>query len=137
LEIPGGSLRTLVKPEKLRRYNRTPLSTAVRLSWEDGKGHLLEVRGKGIDRSPGGLSMEASGSVPVRTLVHVQVEQHGRVGSGYVRHCGRKGVRYHIGVEFTQAAHWKDAPVPPMPTSPAEVVGGNAPLNGGADPRAA
>jgi len=56
--------------------------------------------------------MEVSEPVPVGTFVHVQAEQHGRVGSGYVRHCVRKGVRYVVGVEFTQAAHWKDDPGP-------------------------
>jgi len=104
-----------MRTEKLRRHDRTQLPKAVRLSWEDRIGRLLEVRGKGIDRSPGGPRVEVSEPVPVGTFVHVQAGQHERVGSGYVRHCVRKGVRHVVGAEFTQAVHWKDDPGP-IPT---------------------
>ena len=87
---------------------------AVRLSWEDGSGHLLQLRGKGIDGSPGGVRLETCQPIHIGTFVHVQVEQRGLAASGRVKQCVRKGLRYDIGVAFTQTVPWKEdtAPTP-------------------------
>lgn len=99
-----------MKTEKLRRHGRTPFPEPVRLNWDDGQGRLYEVRGKGIDRSPSGLRLEVKDPVPAKAIVLVHAGSHGAVGSAYVRHCARRGVRYMVGLEFTQDVRWKDDP---------------------------
>jgi len=99
-----------MKPEKLRQHGRTPFPAAVRLCWDDGRGNLYEVRGKGIDRSPSGLRLEVSEPVPAKAVVLVHAGGYGAVGSAWVRHCARRGARFTVGLEFTQAVRWKDDP---------------------------
>jgi threonine dehydrogenase-like Zn-dependent dehydrogenase len=86
----------------IRRHSRVSYPQPVQVGWSDAEGRPRMSRGKCVDISDIGLSVEVSDRVPVGSYVTVRLQGVGPVGSASVRHLGRRGVKYVIGLEFTQ-----------------------------------
>ena len=53
-----------------------------------------------IDLSNSGIRVESSEPIEQHTEVFVRAERYGLTGSTSVRHCGRRGSKYVLGLEF-------------------------------------
>ena len=88
---------------EIRRHSRIPYSGRVRFSWEDSQGRPRFATGKCLDISDEGLRLEVIEAIPQRTIVSLQAEQVRFGGSAVVKHVARRGSKYAVGLELTQA----------------------------------
>lgn len=91
----------------LRRHQRVPLDSVIRLTWQDQNGLQRVAKGKCVDISERGLGILVEENVPLRSYVQFRVEKIGFTGSGSVRYVTRKGLRYVLGLEFAGTLHWQ------------------------------
>ena len=91
-------------PSDVRRDDRGSKSTMYAICWqgEDGLTHSAEVRG--VDVSSSGIGVESPISLPLGTVVYVEAKDRTLTGNCQVKHCTRKGLKYHIGLEVTDKA---------------------------------
>lgn len=85
----------------LRRHQRRPARDKVLLSWTDNQGTHRLVKGRCINLSRSGFQIETTDSVDLRTYVSFRADRPPLSGSGSVRYCQRKGLRFLVGVEFS------------------------------------
>jgi hypothetical protein len=84
----------------MRRHERVPASHKLVLSWIDADGTHKVVRGKCLDISTSGMKIESPEPIEVRSNVSFRGDTPSLSGSGSVRYCVHKGLKYWIGVEF-------------------------------------
>ena len=84
-----------------RRDARDSVDTPVEISWEDLGGVTQRIQGRCLDLSAGGLRVELTDPLQVPTRIKFRVPATGVTGGALVRHCRRKGSKYHVGVQFT------------------------------------
>ena len=68
-----------------RQYHRIPYSGPARISWEDEHGLIRFAHAKCIDVSEGGLRIEMSESIPVRSQISLRADRINLSGSATVR----------------------------------------------------
>lgn len=85
----------------LRRYPRAECREDVRVIWTDSRGEPQYLAGKTVDISERGIRVELPQPVPVRTHIGLRSESLGLACSGSVRHCGRRGAKYFVGIAFS------------------------------------
>jgi hypothetical protein len=83
----------------MRRHERVAASHKLLLSWIDAQGVHRVVRGKCVDISASGMKVESPEPIEVRSTVSIRGDGP-LAGSGSVRYCIHKGLKYWIGVEF-------------------------------------
>jgi PilZ domain len=86
----------------VRRHHRVPYIGPVQISWESADGNTRYAQGKCVDLSEGGLRVEVSHPVPVRTNVSLRADRIKLAGSAWVKHSTRHGARYILGLELSQ-----------------------------------
>lgn len=86
-----------------RRHDRHPLTGPVDVSWTpaDGGAGPVFLRGKMCDLSDSGIRIDLPQPLPPRTVFQFRLARIALNGSGVVRHCSPKGLRYVVGAEFT------------------------------------
>jgi hypothetical protein len=89
----------------LRRHPRTPFPGPLRISWEDERGVSKYAQGRCLDVSEGGLGIEIEvfELIPVRSRVSLRADRINFHGSGAVKHIARRGGKYILGLELSQA----------------------------------
>jgi len=95
-----------------RRKQRQLFDCALEISWHDAQATSRTLAVRAIDLSNSGIRVESSESIELQTEVYVRAERYGLTGSTSVRHCGRRGGRYVLGLEFSpdsRAADTDDA----------------------------
>jgi hypothetical protein len=99
-----------------RRTDRIPYVGPVVVWWEDEHGDSNYVRGKCLDVSERGMRIEVPKRIPVRTWVVLRAERINLGGSASVRHVGRSGSHYIVGLEMCQVLKGIPEPqaVPPL-----------------------
>ena|SRR5215471_3148722 len=85
----------------LRRNFRIPYSGVVQVSWED-KGLPGFAQGRCVNLSEDGLRIELSTSIPVQTMVTIRIPDIKLVGTAWVRHSRRNGLKFSLGLELSQ-----------------------------------
>src|SRR5262245_14605581 len=93
----------------LRRHERVPAASPVKLRWNGTSGEARFARGKILDTSSSGLSIELM--EPIRQGSYVTLDALGLnkaewVANGSVRHCRSIGSKYLVGVELKTGAKW-------------------------------
>ena len=88
----------MTRPEE--RYD---VDFQVFLSWQAANGALHRVTGRCVDLSPSGAKLETIDRLDIRAGVLVHSEQFGRMGLASVRYCSRVGMKYEVGLLFTNA----------------------------------
>jgi hypothetical protein len=83
-----------------RRKQRQLFDCAMEITWQDGQGNSRTLQVRAIDLSNSGIKVESSEPVELHTGVYVRAERYGLTGSTSVRHCGRRGSKYVLGLEF-------------------------------------
>jgi hypothetical protein len=92
-----------------RRKQRQLFDCALEISWKDGAGTSRTRPVQAIDLSNSGIRVESSEPVELHTAVYVRAERYGLSGSTTVRHCGRRGSKYVLGLEFNPDTRIADA----------------------------
>jgi hypothetical protein len=83
-----------------RFYGRSKILCPVTLAWQDGQGCTHTIRARGLDMSGAGACVESSEAVTPGAYAVIQVPQLKLMGSAVVKHCGLRGKKYRIGLEF-------------------------------------
>ena len=94
----------------LRRHNRTQAQSIVQLVWKDQLGNEKFTKARTLDVSESGLRMEVPERIPERSYVTFRVDDLGLQGTGSVRSCNGKGLKYIVGLEFAVGMKWKPKP---------------------------
>ena len=91
--------------KNLRRHPRVPFPGPLRISWEDERGTSKYAQGRCLDVSEGGLGIEIEvfEPIPVRSRVSLRADRINFHGSGVVKHIARRGGKYILGLELSQA----------------------------------
>lgn len=84
----------------LRRHTRIEFPGIVRLSWQVN-GQVKFARGRCLDLSESGMRVEVPEAIAVRSYVTVSAEKIKLSANASVRHCGRKGGKFLVGLEFS------------------------------------
>lgn len=88
-----------------RRKQRQLFDCNLEISWQDGQFNSRTLTVHAIDLSNSGIRVESSEAIETHTEVYVRAERYGLTGSTSVRHCGRRGSKYVIGLEFCPESH--------------------------------
>jgi hypothetical protein len=86
--------------KKSRSSWRHRLVSPIEVSWEEQTGVKRHERGQCLDVSAGGLKMELSDSIAVRTKIYFHVIYTNLVGTASVCYCTDSESKYLIGVKF-------------------------------------
>lgn len=89
--------------QNLRRQLRSPVNEAVRISWQDPMRGLVYMRGKCVDASKNGMRIKLHMPIPKQSLISVLADGMGFAGNASVRHVGRYGSYYAVGLELSHA----------------------------------
>jgi len=84
----------------LRRHDRLAVNYKVEMVWLNEHGETCFARCMCKDISVSGMRLESPEPVPVRTYVNFHISRLEFRGTGSVRSCVHKGMKYHLGVEF-------------------------------------
>src|SRR5579863_8552433 len=84
-----------------RRKQRQLFDCALEISWHDAQATSRTLAVHAIDLSNSGIRVESSEAIELHTEVYVRAERYGLTGSTSVRHCGRRGTKYVLGLEFS------------------------------------
>ncbi len=88
--------------KEARKHPRRQVDCGLSISWRDEDGITRFMRARGVDWSESGARIEAEEPIDVQTLVHLRADEYGLAGSGAVKHCNRRGVKYVIGLELRE-----------------------------------
>jgi hypothetical protein len=88
----------LTRPE-----DRYDVDFQVFLSWQAANGLIHRVTCRCVNLSASGAKLETRDRLDIRTGVLVHSEQFGRMGMATVRYCVRLGMKYEVGLQFTNA----------------------------------
>jgi curved DNA-binding protein len=83
-----------------RRKQRQLFDCTLEISWQDAQANSRTLTVHAIDLSNSGIRVESSEPIEQHTEVFVRAERYGLTGSTSVRHCGRRGSKYVLGLEF-------------------------------------
>jgi hypothetical protein len=83
-----------------RRKQRQLFDCALEISWHDAQAASRTLAVHAIDLSNSGIRVESSEPIDLHTEVYVRAERYGLTGSTAVRHCGRRGSKFVLGLEF-------------------------------------
>src|SRR6266852_5242276 len=91
----------------LRRHHRTQARSVVQLVWKDHLGNEKYTKARTLDISQSGMRVEVPEQIPKRSYVTFRAAELSLHGTGSVRTCHGKGLKYVIGVEFSAGMKWK------------------------------
>ena len=83
-----------------RRKQRQLFECALEITWKDSQAVSRTIAVQAIDLSDSGIRVESSERIDLHTEVFVRAERYGLTGTTAVRHCGRRGSKYVLGLEF-------------------------------------
>ncbi|HXI44362.1 MAG TPA: DnaJ domain-containing protein [Bryobacteraceae bacterium] len=83
-----------------RRKQRQLFDCALEVTWKDSQAGSRTIAVQAIDLSDSGIRVESSERIDLHTEVFVRAERYGLTGTTEVRHCGRRGSKYVLGLEF-------------------------------------
>ena len=83
-----------------RRKQRQLFDCSLEISWQDLQTGSRTLTVRAIDLSNSGIRVESNEPIELRTEVYVRAERYGLSGCTSVRHCGHRGAKYVLGLEF-------------------------------------
>lgn len=82
-----------------RRFPRIPFAGPIRVSWED-RGQPCFAIGKSIDISQRGMCIEVLPPIRSGVTVQLAVERIRFSGTAAVKHVGRRGTKFLLGLDL-------------------------------------
>jgi len=92
---------------RLRRHSRTEVRAIVQLVWKDHLGNEKYTKARTLDVSETGMRVEVPERIPERSYVTFRADELSLHGTGSVRSCQGKGLKYIVGLEFSTGMKWK------------------------------
>jgi hypothetical protein len=96
------------KTKEKRSEVRSPSPAKVKVTWTDEQGGAAWQLARCVEISKSGMRLDAETPIAARTPVRFDSTELKLAGTGVVRHCTRKGIRVHLGVEFSSGVVWTD-----------------------------
>ncbi|MDE3197564.1 MAG: PilZ domain-containing protein [Acidobacteriota bacterium] len=90
-----------------RSEQRYKVDFLVTLNWQDSRG-VRRATARCTDLSASGALLESRDAFPVQSPVVVSSDQFGRMGHAVVRSCRRAGMKYEVGLQFTESFQLAD-----------------------------
>ena len=84
----------------VRRELRGSKNGTYSLTWKGQDGQAQSADGRGLDVSKSGIGVECFRELQPGTVVHLQNQDASVAGDCIVRHCTRRGMKYHVGLEL-------------------------------------
>ena len=94
----------------LRRHHRTQARSVVQLVWKDHLGNEKYTKARTLDISQSGMRVEVPEQIPKRSYVTFRADELSLHGTGSVKSCHGKGLKYVVGLEFSAGMKWKPKP---------------------------
>jgi len=85
---------------ELRIDHRTKTKSPMKLSWHDATGNRYSIGVKTVDMTSQGARVESPEPMAPGLYVLLEAPKLKLMGSAIVRHCGRCGQNYQIGLDF-------------------------------------
>jgi hypothetical protein len=90
--------------QDVREDARRPKAVKYALAWRGCDGITCSAEARGLDISSSGAGVECSRELPVDAVVQIKAGDGSVMGECFVAHCTRRGLKYHIGLEFSDKA---------------------------------
>lgn len=122
------SIKKAPTPEDLREHRRYAVAeTSLRVIWVDADGNpKIESNARPVNVSELGIAIELPEPALLFSNVRLESAEGELLGFGEVRHCGRMGAKYIVGVQFADSLTWRAPEGPiiePIPlTAPPELI---------------
>jgi hypothetical protein len=100
---------------KLRRHSRIDARSIVQLIWKDHLGNEKYTKARTLDVSESGMRVEVPERIPERSYITFRADELSLHGTGSVRSCQGKGLKYIVGLEFSTGLKWKPKLAEPEP----------------------
>ena len=84
-----------------RYHKRLPVKYRFSVYSEDQQAGQLSLAARGINMSRSGVLIETEEPLPIGSMVYIKVKELGLVGMATVRHCTPKGMKFRIGLHFS------------------------------------
>ncbi|HLK65935.1 MAG TPA: J domain-containing protein [Bryobacteraceae bacterium] len=88
--------------QDIREDVRRPKAAKYTLSWRSRDGMPCTADAKGLDISDSGVGVESTREIPLDAIVQLLGGDGALIGECFVVHCTRRGLRFHIGLEFSE-----------------------------------
>ena len=85
---------------ELRVDRRSKTKSPMKLSWQDSTGNRYSLGVQTLDMTSQGARVESTEPMAPGLYVLLEAPKLKLMGSAVVRHCGRRGQNYHIGLDF-------------------------------------
>jgi len=102
------SLHGTVRKNNSRRKVRHGVQGPIQVLWEDSTGREQITMAQLLNVSVGGLQLQLTERIPVRTAVFCNAPKMGVSGRGVVRYCNPSKGKFLIGLEFSNGTGWRD-----------------------------
>ena len=79
---------------------RLKTKSPMKLSWQDSAGNRYSLGVRTLDMNSQGARVESPEPMAPGLYVLLEAPKLKLMGSAIVRHCGRRGSSYHIGLDF-------------------------------------
>ena len=86
-----------------RPEERYRVDFQVYLAWQDPRAGVRRMQARCTDLSASGAHVETLDRFDPQTMVLVSSEHFGRMGNATIRYCRREGMKYSVGLQFTNA----------------------------------
>src|SRR5580700_7398423 len=93
--------------QDVREDARRPKTVKYSLTWRSKDGTTCSAEARGLDISTSGAGVECIREIPVDAVVQINASDASVIGECFVAHCTRRGLRYHIGLEFSEKSKSK------------------------------
>ena len=87
--------------QDIREDARRPKTVRYSLTWRGSDGTTCSAEARGVDISSSGVGIECPREIPVDAVVQVKASDSSVMGKCFVAHCTHNGLKYHIGLEFS------------------------------------
>ena len=92
----------MITHKNKRRHRRIPYGAPIRISWEEEFLPSFAIA-RCIDLSQEGMRIEVSQPIRPGTRIQIAAENFKFTGSASVRRVDRRGAKYLLGLQLTQA----------------------------------
>jgi len=83
-----------------RIHGRLKTKSPMTLSWQDAAGNRCSIDVQAVDMSSQGARVESPEPMAPGAYVLIEAPKLKLMGSAIVRHCGLRGKKFHIGLDF-------------------------------------
>ena len=87
----------------MERQERYSVNFPVNIMWQDRSGITRQLRARCVDLSCEGIRIETPDRLETGTTAVVNSNDFGRMGHVSTRYCRREGMKYSVGLSFTNA----------------------------------